>query len=118
MEKMTSTATIIKYIQQDKLTHVVLFQNMFRELRKENPELFTPEFVEELREMTRIAVQHEIHWGQYIANNQIQGLTNKLIEKYIKYLANERLGRLGLEILYPEMTAHPLRWVESFSNLM
>lgn len=115
--KMTSTATIIKYIQRDELTHVVLFQNMFKELRKENPELFTPELIEELRDMTHIAVQHEIHWGQYITNNQIQGLTNDLIEKYIKYLANERLGRLGLEILYPEITSHPMKWVESFSNL-
>lgn len=115
--KMTSTATIIKYIQRDELTHVVLFQNMFKELRKENPELFTPELIEELRDMTHIAVQHEIHWGQYITNNQIQGLTNDLIEKYIKYLANERLGRLGLEILYPEIASHPMKWVESFSNL-
>ncbi len=50
-----------KYIQRDELTHVVLFQNMFKELRKKDPEL-----VEELRDMTRLAVQHEIHWGQYI----------------------------------------------------
>jgi ribonucleoside-diphosphate reductase beta chain len=27
------------------------------------------------------------------------------------------LGRLGLPILYPEITTHPMRWVESFSNL-
>ncbi|MGA8943886.1 MAG: ribonucleotide-diphosphate reductase subunit beta [Thermoactinomyces sp.] len=115
--KMTSTATIIKYIQRDELTHVVLFQNIFRELRRENPELFSPELLDELREMTRIAVEHEIRWGQYITNNQIQGLTDELIEKYIKYLANERLGRLGLEILYPEISSHPMKWVESFSNL-
>lgn len=115
--KMTATATIIKYIQRDELTHVVLFQNMIRELRKENPELFTSEFVEELREMTRTAVEHEIEWGKYITNNQIQGLNNEVLEKYIKFLANERLSRLGLEILYPEIHTHPMKWVESFSNL-
>jgi ribonucleoside-diphosphate reductase beta chain len=115
--KMTATATIIKYIQRDELTHVVLFQNMIKELRKENPELFTPEFIEELRDMTRTAVDHEIRWGQYITNNSIQGLTNEIIERYIKYLANERMARLGFEILYPEITTHPMKWVESFSNL-
>ncbi len=115
--KMTATATIIKYIQRDELTHVVLFQNMIKELMKENPEIFTAEFKEELREMTRTAVEHEISWGIYITGNQIAGLNNETLEKYIKFLANERLGRLGLPILYPEITSHPMRWVESFSNL-
>ncbi|SDY50931.1 ribonucleotide-diphosphate reductase subunit beta [Thermoactinomyces sp. DSM 45892] len=115
--KMTATATIIKYIQRDELTHVVLFQNMIRELRKENPDLFTPEFVEELREMTRTAVEHEIEWGKYITNNEIQGLNNEVLEKYIKFLSNERLSRLGFEVLYPEIQTHPMKWVESFSNL-
>jgi ribonucleoside-diphosphate reductase beta chain len=115
--KMTATATIIKYIQRDELTHVVLFQNMMKEMQKENPNLFTPERIEELRDMTRTAVQHEIGWGQYITNNEIDGLSNELIERYIKYLANERMKRLGFGILYPEQTEHPLRWVEHFSNL-
>ncbi|MDQ0416973.1 ribonucleoside-diphosphate reductase beta chain [Croceifilum oryzae] len=115
--KMTATATIIKYIQRDELTHVVLFQNMIRELRKENPDLFTPEFVEELREMTRTAVEHEIEWGKYITNNEIQGINNEVLEKYIKFLSNERLSRLGFEVLYPEIQTHPMKWVESFSNL-
>ncbi|RAL21066.1 ribonucleotide-diphosphate reductase subunit beta [Thermoflavimicrobium daqui] len=115
--KMTATATIIKYIQRDELTHVVLFQNMIKELRKEEPDLFSPDFIEELRDMTRTAVEHEIKWGQYITNNQIPGLNNNLIERYIKYLANERLNRLGFEILYPEYTTHPMKWVDSFANL-
>lgn len=115
--KMTGTASVIRYIQRDELTHVVLFQNMIKELRKENPDLFTPEFIEELRQMTRTAVEHEIAWGQYIMNNEIAGLTDDIIDRYIKFLANERLGRLGFEILYPEITTHPMRWVESFSNL-
>lgn len=115
--RMTATATIIKYIQRDELTHVVLFQNMIKELQKENPHLFDENFKEELREMTRTAVEHEIKWGQYITANQIAGLNDETIGKYIKFLSNERLGRLGLPILYPEITTHPMRWVESFSNL-
>lgn len=115
--KMVGTATMIKYIQRDELTHVVLFQNIFNELRVEFPALFTKELIEELREMTRTAVSHEIAWGQYITNNQIGGLNNETIEKYIKYLGNERLKRLGLEILYPEQTEHPMKWVDSFANL-
>ncbi len=114
---MLGTVSEIKYIQRDELTHLALFQGIFREIRKENPELFTPVLVEELRQMMRTAVEHEIAWGQYITNNQIAGLTNEIIDQYIKFLSNERLKKLGLDILYPEVTEHPMKWVESFSNM-
>jgi ribonucleoside-diphosphate reductase beta chain len=115
--KMLGTVSEIKYIQRDELTHLALFQNIFREIRKENPELFTEELVEDLRTMMRTAVEHEIAWGQYITRNQISGLSDEVLEKYIQYLSNERLSKLGLDILYPDVTEHPMRWVESFSNM-
>jgi ribonucleoside-diphosphate reductase beta chain len=115
--KMTGTATMIKYIQRDELTHVVLFQNMFRELRTENPDVFTPELIEELRGMFHTAATHEIRWGQYVTNNEILGINNDILERYIKYLANQRLKALDLEILYPAHTEHPMKWVDSFANL-
>lgn len=114
--KMTQTATIIRYIQRDELTHVVLFQNMLKELRKERPDLFDAEMIETIRDMTRRAVEAEIAWGQYVTNNQILGLNNELIDRYIKWLANERMGRLGLEPLYPEIDRHPMKWIEQFSQ--
>lgn len=115
--KMLGTVSEIKYIQRDELTHLALFQGIFREVRKENPELFTPVLIEELRQMMRTAVENEVEWGQYITNNQIAGLTNDILEQYIKWLSNERLNKLGLDILYPEITEHPMKWVESFSNM-
>lgn len=115
--KMLGTVSEIKYIQRDELTHLALFQNIFREIRKENPELFTDELIEDLRKMMKTAVQHEIEWGQYITNNNIHGLSNDIIDQYIKYLSNERLRKLGLEILYPEVVEHPMKWVETFSNM-
>jgi ribonucleoside-diphosphate reductase beta chain len=115
--KMLGTVSEIKYIQRDELTHLALFQNIFREIRKENPEMFTNELIEDLRQMMRTAVEHEIEWGQYITNDMMNGLSNEIIDQYIKYLSNERLKMLGLEILYPEIIEHPMKWVENFSNM-
>lgn len=115
--KMSSTAVIIKYIQRDELTHLALFQNIMRELRRENPHLFTDKMMEELKDMARTAVEHEIAWGQYVTNNEIVGFTDEIIDRYIKYLANERMKLLQIDKLYPEITEHPMKWVESFSNL-
>jgi ribonucleoside-diphosphate reductase beta chain len=115
--KMTATSTIFKYINRDEITHLVLFQNILKELRVEQKELFTKGLDEELREMMRTGVEHEIAWGQYVTDNQILGINNELIDQYIKYLSNQRLRAVGMEILYPEITKHPMEWIESFSNI-
>ena len=115
--KMTATSILFKYINRDEVTHLVLFQNILKELKKENPDLFTPELEEELRDMMRIGVEHEIAWGQYVTNNQILGLNDTLIENYIKYLSNLRLKAIGLEPLYPEIITHPMAWIDNFSSL-
>ena len=115
--KMTATSTIFKYINRDEITHLVLFQNIIREMKKENSELFTHELEAEFREMMRTGVEHEIAWGQYVTGNNIMGINDKLIELYIKYLSNQRLKAIGIEILYPEVTENPMAWIESFSNL-
>lgn len=115
--KMSATATIFKYINRDEVTHLVLFQDIIKELKKENPEIFEGGIIEELREMMRIGVENEIEWGQYVTNNEILGINNDLIDKYIKYLSNLRLRAIGFDVLYPEITDHPMAWIDGFSNI-
>ncbi|PXV95654.1 ribonucleoside-diphosphate reductase beta chain [Lachnotalea glycerini] len=115
--KMTATSTIFKYINRDEITHLVLFQDIIKELRNENPKIFTQRLQAEIREMMRTGVEHEISWGQYVTNNEILGINDGLIEKYIQYLGNQRLKAIGLEELYPNITENPMAWIEGFSNL-
>ena len=115
--KMTATSTIFKYINRDEVTHLILFQNIIRELRIERPELFTPELEAELTQMLREGTENEIAWGQYITDDKILGINNTLIERYIKYLANQRADSIGLQPLYPDIKENPMAWIESFSNL-
>jgi len=114
---MSATSTIFKYINRDEITHLVLFQNIIKELKNENPELFSNELLEKIREMIKTGVEHEVSWGQYVTNNEILGLNNSLIEKYIKYLGNQRMKAIGMEELYPEIKDNPMAWIEGFSNL-
>ena len=41
--KMLGSAQMIRFIQRDEISHLLLFQNMINSARKERPELFTPE---------------------------------------------------------------------------
>ena len=115
--KMTATSTIFKYINRDEVTHLILFQNILRELRHERPDLFTKEQDAHIADMIRQGAENEIKWGQYITDDKILGLNNGLIEKYIKYLANIRLEAIGLAPLYPEISQNPMEWVCHCNNI-
>ncbi len=112
--KMLGSAQMIRFIQRDEVTHLLLFQNLINALKKEMPHLFTKELVEEVMEMFREAVRVEASWGEYITQGRILGLTSEIIHEYIKYLADNRLMRVGLPTLYN--ARHPIKWVESFSS--
>lgn len=114
--KMPGSAQEIRYINRDENTHLWLFRNMIRELTREMPEVFTPEVIEELRGMIKTGVENEIAWGKYVIGNRIKGINENLIENYIKYIGNLRLRDLGFEILYPEHTENPAKWVEQYSD--
>jgi len=108
------TAQMIRFIQRDEVTHLLLFQNMINATKKERPELFTKELIDEVYQMFRDAVKLESEWGAYITQGQILGLTDEIIEQYIQHLADKRLHAVGLEKLYN--VEHPIKWVENFSQ--
>ena len=112
--KMLGSAQMIRFIQRDEVTHLLLFQNLINSLRRERADLFTPELLDDVYEMFEKATQLEISWGKYITNGQILGLTDDLIDKYIKYLADQRLHAVGLKKLYNE--SNPIKWVDKFSQ--
>lgn len=113
--KMLGSAQMIRFIQRDEVTHLLLFQNLINSLKKEMPQLFTKDLIEEVIEMFREAVKVESAWGEYITQGQILGLTDEIIHGYICYLADDRLKRVGLPPLYN--AKHPIKWVDAFSAI-
>lgn len=112
--KMLGSAQMIRFIQRDEVTHLVLFQNIINTLKRERSELFNKKLIEEVMEMFKNAVDLEVSWGRYITKGQVLGLTDEIIEKYIKHLADTRLNAVGLEKLYN--VENPIKWVDDFSK--
>ena len=112
--KMLGTSQMIRFIQRDEVTHLLLFQNMINSVRKERPELFTKELEEKVRTMFRRAVELESGWGKYITQGQILGFTDAIITQYIQYLADRRLEAVGYK---PEYNVkHPIPWVDGYAS--
>lgn len=112
--KMLGSAQMIRFIQRDEVTHLVLFQNLINSLRKERPDLFTEQLKSEVIAMFKEAVKLESDWGKYITGGQILGLTDAILEQYIQYLADDRLSSVGFAKLYN--VTNPIKWVDDFSK--
>ncbi|CDM69790.1 Ribonucleoside-diphosphate reductase subunit beta [Clostridium bornimense] len=113
--KMSGSSQEIRYINRDENTHLWLFRNIINELKIEEPELFTDKLKNELTEMLKTGVENEIEWGKYVIGNNIQGINEKLIDQYIKYLGDLRLKGIGLDPVY-NIDTNPAPWVDHLSN--
>ena len=116
--KMPGSAQEIRYINRDENTHLWLFRNMILQLKEEEPQLFTEENIQILKEMLMEGVEQEIAWGHYVLGDEIPGLSREMITEYMKYLGNLRFTGLGFEVVYPGYEKEPesMKWVSYYSN--
>lgn len=112
---MRNSANMIKYIQRDEETHLTLFINMWNTLRQERPALFTKDLISACRRIIRLAAEHEIVWGKWMISEGVMGLTDIIIEDFIRFLADTRLQSISLEKLYD--VKNPVAWFFDASNV-
>lgn len=110
---MIGTKDIIKLIHRDELTHCVLFEQIIKAVRKENPDILP---TETMYEMTKTAVKHEIEWGQHIIGDDILGMSPKSIENFTYWLANSRLKKMGLKEIFPEVKENPFKHLNKIAD--
>lgn len=115
--KMAGSADMIKYIQRDEGgTHLELFAGIHRTHKAENPGLYDAKFYDDAEKMFRDAVALEVHWGQYIVDGGLSGLTPQVVEGFVKTLANKRWALIKPgEQLYPGVI-DPAPWFDDFSR--
>lgn len=116
--KMSGSAQEIRYINRDENTHLWLFRSIILELKKEEPDMFTPDRIKIYEDMMREGVRQEIAWGQYVIGNDVQGLNEQMVSDYIRYLGNLRWSGLGFGFLYDDNRKEPenMKWVGQYSN--
>ncbi len=111
--KMLATGRMISYIRRDELTHITIFSNLLREIRKEFPALFDEAVI---REMMTEAVEQEIEWGKHILGDRIPGINGETTEGYTKWLANKRLAMINMDPLYPDAIDNPYKHLDRLQD--
>jgi ribonucleoside-diphosphate reductase beta chain len=60
---MAATGRMINYIRRDELTHVTIFANLIKEIKKEFPDMYSEKIITDMMET---AVTQEIKWSKHI----------------------------------------------------
>jgi ribonucleoside-diphosphate reductase beta chain len=111
--KMPATGRMIAYIRRDELTHITLFANILREIKKEFPEIYSESIV---IEMMRTAVDQEIEWSEHILGNKMPGINRETTGEYTRWLANQRLSMLGISPIYPDAMGNPYKHLDRLQD--
>jgi ribonucleoside-diphosphate reductase beta chain len=111
--KMQATGRMIAYIRRDELTHVSIFANIIREVKREFPKLYNEKVI---AAMMHEAVEQEIEWGKHILGDRIPGINAKTTNDYTKWLANKRLATIQIDPLYPEAITNPYKHLDRLQD--
>jgi ribonucleoside-diphosphate reductase beta chain len=103
--KGVEIAKIIKYIENDEVTHVSLMNYLIKET-------FNEDDMKMLAKVIDTAVQQEIQWGQHTYGDSILGISKESTENYIKYIANNRAKSVGIGVLYKGFTVNPYAYLD------
>lgn len=111
--KMLATGRMIAYIRRDELTHITLFANLIREIKREFPEIYDEKLIVE---MMQEAAEQEIAWGKHILGDRIPGINGTTTEDYTHWLANNRLAMINIGPLYPEAVSNPYKHLDRLQD--
>jgi len=118
LKLMEGSAKIISLISRDENQHLVLTQQILKNWAKgiDDPEMkqIASEEKETITQMFRDAVDEEKEWAEYLfKDGSMIGLNDKLLTKYVEWIANKRMKAIGLDPIYDvPLRNNPLPWTE------
>jgi len=114
--KFPGIGQMFRYTLRDESNHIELLRNLFMDLVSENPDIWTPEFKEELRSLMAEAIRLEKEFIDDCLPVSSIGLSPDEFKQYIDYIANRRLNSCGLEELTPGIK-NPLPWLAELMDI-
>ena len=117
LKLMEGSAKIISLIARDENQHTVLTQQMIKAWQKGDDPVMLEIMKEEEQTVTNMfanAVNEEKEWAQYLfKDGTMIGLNDKLLVKYVEWIANKRMRAIGLTPIYDApIRNNPLPWTE------
>ena len=114
--KMTGAAEQYQYILRDESMHCNFGIDLINQLKLENPQLWTPEFRDEIKALFHQAVELEYRYAEDTMPRGVLGMNASMFKGYLRYIANRRATQIGLEALFPN-EENPFPWMSEMIDL-
>ncbi len=95
--KFPGIGQMFRYTLRDESNHIEVFRNLLVDLVKENPDVWTGSFKQELTDLMKEAVQLEKDFIDDCLPVNAVGLSSDEFSAYIDYIADRRLENVGLD---------------------
>ncbi len=109
--KMTGIGQMFQYTLRDESNHIALGRYILTELIAENPDIWTPEFREELVGFMREGVELEKEFVRDCLPEDMVGMRQQEFLDYVDFNADRRMASLGLPTL-SNVKSTPFGWLD------
>ncbi len=114
--KMRGMGQIVTWSARDETLHTHSSIQLFRTFIEENPGLWTEGLKKDITQACMTVVDHEDAFIDLAFEmGGVEGLSAAEVKDYIRYIADRRLGQLGLSPIYA-MNVNPLPWMDEMLN--
>ena len=113
---LVGTAEQLEYIVRDESLHCRFGTYLINQYIEENADVWTPELKTHVRQNIEHVVELEDAFVADALPRDVVGLSRAQFAKYIRYIADRRLGSIGLEPLYNEEET-PFPWMNEIMDL-
>ncbi|HLC95788.1 MAG TPA: ribonucleotide-diphosphate reductase subunit beta [Candidatus Nanoarchaeia archaeon] len=113
--KMVGVGEQFEFIMRDESVHLAFGCDVINTVKNENPEIWTEAFQQELVELIKKSVDLEKTYAHDACPQGLLGINADQFAKYVEYIADRRLERIGLPKLFG--TPNPLPWMSQSTDL-
>ncbi len=114
--KMTGVAEQFQYILRDESMHLNFGIDIINQIKLENPQLWSPEFQQEVTQMILEGTELEIQYARDSMPRGVLGMNAAMMEEYLHFIANRRLAQIGLTEQF-EGAQNPFPWMSEIMDL-
>lgn len=113
--KMVGVGEQFQFILRDESVHLAYGTDLINTIVAENKEIWTPDFKKNIRDNIIKGVELEDEYAKDCLPRGILGLRADIIRKYLEYIADRRLERIGLDKVYG--SENPFPWMSEIIDL-
>jgi ribonucleoside-diphosphate reductase beta chain len=114
--KMKGMGQIVSWSVRDETLHTNSIIRLFRTFIEENPEVWNEDLQRDLYVACETIVTHEDAFIDLAFElGEVEGLDAARVKSYLRYVADRRLGQLGLQQIY-RIERNPLPWLDEMLN--